>query len=132
MSIESITIAFCAAVPSTVTAAIGSKLVPLIMNVVPSEHSGSGAIDVIVGGGELFFSEQPVVASSKQPSADKPVDKRMVAREGSCHTCFACRSHGNSTAIACVPVPVRTTGRTKPCMRIHTTAVRIGTPVAHR
>src|SRR5215468_1593100 len=79
MSIESVTIAFCTALPSTVTAAFGSKLVPLIMNVVPSEHSGLGTIDVIVGGGELFFSEQPVVASSKQPSTDKPVDRRMVA-----------------------------------------------------
>src|SRR5215467_1095871 len=78
MSIASVTIAFCAALPSTVTVAFGSKLVPLMMNVVPSEHSGLGTIDVIVGGGEFFLSEQPMVASSKQPSTAKPVDGRMV------------------------------------------------------
>src|SRR5882672_1595267 len=75
MSIESVTITFCTAFPSNATTASGSKLVPLIMNVVPSEHSGSGTIDAIVGGGELFLSEQPAAASSsEQPSTGKPVD----------------------------------------------------------
>src|SRR5262249_7619949 len=98
MSPASVMVAPCTAAPSMVTTAAGSKFVPLIMKVVPSEQIGLGTIEGIVGAGSFLSEEQPATSTTREPHrVSRRVDERMNGR--------CCSGHARGDARDHEPVP---------------------------